>query len=143
MGDIRAAGAILFLMENNAPKYLILRSSHHGEWGPAKGHADEGESEIETAMREIYEETGFRRSTFIPGFREVLSYKVDRKKRRLVKDVIFFLSEMPSDEVEISDEHSEAHLATMDEIETMVCHDDLREIFRRADAFLKERKAPV
>ena len=57
MADINAAGAILYTLDKNVPKYLILRSAHHGEWVPAKGHADEGETEIETAMREIFEET--------------------------------------------------------------------------------------
>ena len=137
MADINAAGAIMYMIENGEPKYLILRSSHHGEWGPPKGHADEGESEIETAIREIFEETGFRRSTFISGFREVLTYKVDKKKKRLKKEVVFFLAEMPSDEVEISDEHTEAHLATMAEVEIMLSHDDLKEIIRRADAFVR------
>ncbi|MEI6233980.1 MAG: NUDIX domain-containing protein [Planctomycetota bacterium] len=136
MADITAAGGIMYMLEDGVPKYLILRSSHHGEWGPPKGHTDEGESELETAMREIFEETGFRRSTFIPGFREVLTYKVDKKKKRLNKEVVFFLCEMPSDDIEISDEHTEAHLATMAEIEIMLSHDDLKEIVRKADAFL-------
>ena len=138
MADIKAAGAILYVVEKNVAKYLILRSAHHGEWGPAKGHADDGETEIETAMREIYEETGFRRSKFIPGFREVLTYKVDKKKKRLKKEVIFFLCEMPADEVEISDEHTEAHLATIAELEIMLSHDDLKDIFRKADAFVRK-----
>lgn len=139
MADIKAAGGIMYMLENGVPKYLILRSSHHGEWGPPKGHADDGETELETAMREIFEETGFRRSTFIPGFREVLTYKVDKKKKRLTKDVVFFLCEMPSDEVEISDEHTEAHLATMAEIEIMLSHEDLKDIVRRADAFVRAK----
>ena len=137
MADINAAGAIMYMIENGEPKYLILRSSHHGEWGPPKGHADEGETEIETAVREIFEETGIRRATFIPGFREVLTYKVDKKKKRLKKEVVFFLGEMPTDDVQISDEHTEAHLATMAEIEIMLSHDDLKEIIRRADTFVR------
>ncbi len=140
MADIKAAGAIMYMIEDGVPKYLILRSAHHGEWGPPKGHADEGEAELETAMREIFEETGFSRSTFIPGFREVLEYKVDKKKKRLKKEVIFFLAEMPNDEVAISDEHTEAHLATMAEIEIMLSHDDLKKIIRLADGFLRAQK---
>jgi len=130
MGDIRAAGAILYLMENNVPKIPDPALVAPRRVGSGKGHADEGESEIETAIAQIYEETGFRRSTIRPGFREVLSYKVDRKKRRLVKDVIFFLCEMPSDEVEISRRAHRSALATLAEIETMVSHEDLKHIFR-------------
>jgi 8-oxo-dGTP pyrophosphatase MutT (NUDIX family) len=137
MAEIQAAGAILYVLDKKTPRFLILRSARHGEWGPPKGHSDEGESEIETAMREVYEETGLRRAKFKLGFREVISYSVERKGKRKLKEVVFFLCEMPSEEIKISDEHTEAHLATIDEIETMIPHEDIKEVFRKADAFIR------
>lgn len=142
MAEIQAAGAICFMLSDNEPHYLILRSVYHGEWGPPKGHADENESEIETAMREIYEETGIRKAKFIHGFREILTYTVDKKGKKQQKQVVFFLSEMQSDDVELSEEHSEAHMATLAEIETMLSHDDLKSIFRRADKFIRKLLQP-
>lgn len=137
MQDVKAAGAVIYKLDKNAPKYLILRSVYHGEWGPPKGHADNGENELETAMREIYEETGIRKATFLPGFRATLSYVVDKKGKRYNKEVIYFLSELPEAPVKLSKEHSEQHLATLAEIEQMVKHDDLKSVFRKADAFIR------
>src|SRR5437879_1098121 len=129
MADIKAAGAILYKLEKTTPKFLILRSAKHHEWGPPKGHADEGESEIETAVREIFEETGMRKAKFVAGFREALVYEVEKKGRRRTKESVYFLCEMLSDDITLSDEHSEAFMATLDEIEMMVAHEDLKRIF--------------
>ena len=137
MQDVKAAGAVLFTLRDKVPHYLILRSIYHGEWGPPKGHADEGESELETALREIFEETGIRKAQFVPGFRETLAYNVEKKGKRVQKEVIYFLSEMVTEDVELSDEHSEAHLAPFSEIEELVRHDDLKSIFRKAESFIR------
>ncbi|HLX63090.1 MAG TPA: NUDIX domain-containing protein [Planctomycetota bacterium] len=139
MADIHAAGAIMYRLDNGVPKYLILRSAHHGEWGPPKGRADGSEIDVETALREIYEETGFARAKFTPGFRETLSYMVNKKGRRLTKDVVFFLSEMPAQDLKISEEHNASHLGTIDEINAMVVHDDLKRVFQKAHAFLTKK----
>ena len=136
MVDIRAAGAVMYRLEKDVPKYLILRSAHHGEWGPPKGRADAGESDVQTAMREIYEETGFTKTQFTRGFRETLSYVINKKGRRLTKDVIYFLSEIPAEPLEISSEHTAARMVTMDEIETLIVHKDLKGVFRKAHEFI-------
>lgn len=137
MAEIRAAGAIMYRLEKGVPKYLILRSAHHGEWGPPKGRADPGETDVETALREIYEETGFSSVIFRSGFRETLSYIVNKKGRRVTKEAVYFMSEMPSDNLELSSEHTAAKLAKLEELDTLIAHDDLRGVFHKADAFIQ------
>src|SRR5262245_53353816 len=129
MADITAAGVICYLQDGKDTLFLLLRSSKHGEWGPPKGHADEGETEIETALRELAEEAGIRRAHFLPGFREVLEYNVEKKGKKQLKQVIFFLHEMENPDIALSDEHTEAHFATIDEVEHMVPHDDIKALF--------------
>jgi 8-oxo-dGTP pyrophosphatase MutT (NUDIX family) len=48
---------------------LLVQHSHGNHWSLPKGHPEEGESEVETASRELFEETGLREP-------EILSEKV-------------------------------------------------------------------
>src|SRR5687768_2814210 len=125
MSEVNAAGAICFAQEGNKIFFLLLRSSKHGEWGPPKGHAEPGESELETATREFFEETGLRRISFEAGFREVISYPVEKKGKKHQKEVVFFLSRIDPDLVKLSAEHTEIHLGTLDEIEVLIPHEDV------------------
>jgi ADP-ribose pyrophosphatase len=70
-----SCGAVIFKDFGGAPKFLLVRS-WHGKWGFAKGHIEAGESEKETALREIREETGLREIEFIDGFRVEESYMI-------------------------------------------------------------------
>ena len=137
MAELKAAGAICYLQEGKETLFLILRSSKHGNWGPPKGHAEPGETEMETAVREIYEEVGMRRVRFAPRFRETISYNVQKKDKLISKEVVYFLCEMDSDNINISEEHSEAHLATLDEIEVLIEHEEIRAIFRKALEYVR------
>jgi 8-oxo-dGTP pyrophosphatase MutT (NUDIX family) len=132
MPDLKAAGAICFAQENNKTFFLLLRSAKHGGWGPPKGHAQEHETEIETAVRELFEETGVRRPHFAPGFRKSITYNVEKKGKLHSKEVVFFLCQIDPDDVRLSQEHTEAHLATLDEIEVLIPHEDVRAVFRKA-----------
>jgi 8-oxo-dGTP pyrophosphatase MutT (NUDIX family) len=139
MSEIKAAGAICFVRDGKNIYYLLLRSAKHAEWGPPKGKAESGESLIETATRELYEEAGVRRVSFTPGFERKIDYSVKTKNGMKSKAVLYYLCELPSDEVTLSHEHSESHMATLDEVETLISHDNLREVFRAAAAFIKSQ----
>ena len=66
MADLMAAGVLCFTNDGNRNHYLVLRSAKHGEWGPPKGHADKGETDVETALRETFEEVGLERRFIEP-----------------------------------------------------------------------------
>ena len=136
--DVKAAGAICYLQDGKKTFFLILRSAKTGEWGPPKGHSEEEETELETAVRELYEEAGVRRASFTPGFREILKYTVEKKGKTREKEVALYLCKLDNDDVRISEEHTEVHFASLDEIEVLVPHEDLREVFRRAAEFIKK-----
>jgi 8-oxo-dGTP pyrophosphatase MutT (NUDIX family) len=144
MADEKAAGGIIYLREDGRVYFLLLRAAKHGEWGPPKGHAETGESEVETATREICEETGFRHLSFDPDFREALRYSVTNKKGvKADKEVVFFLAETDpeTDELRLSIEHTEAHMGTLEEIEVMLVHEDLKDLFRKAHAHILKTRS--
>lgn len=62
---VKPSGQILLQLRDNIPTII-----HPGEWCFPGGHAEQGESPIETAIREIEEETGlkFLQSDLCPLF---------------------------------------------------------------------------
>lgn len=88
----KSCGAVVFKKEDNKILYLIIQNKKGtsiGNWGFPKGHMESGETETETATREIFEETGLH-VTFVAGFRHVLSYSPHPQVK---KDAVYFLAE--------------------------------------------------
>ena len=54
MKNEKACGAVI---KNEEGKILLI-FQQNGFWGFPKGHVEEGETEPETAVREVFEETG-------------------------------------------------------------------------------------
>lgn len=116
----KSAGAIIFRKEDGVNHYLLLHytpaeEGKRGQWGFAKGHVEQGETEVETAKREIFEETGINDLKIISGFKELEKYffrrvyglegKARKEAPWIFKSVIFFLAETKTKEIKISDEH--------------------------------------
>lgn len=85
----KSCGAIVFRRLKNNIEVLIIKHKNGGHWSFPKGHVEGDETELETARREIKEETGIDVS-FVTGFRESVTYS---PKAGVVKDVIYFLAE--------------------------------------------------
>lgn len=56
----KSCGAVIYVEAEGARKYVIIRSPE-GYYGFPKGHMEPGETEEQTALREIFEEVGLRR----------------------------------------------------------------------------------
>jgi 8-oxo-dGTP pyrophosphatase MutT (NUDIX family) len=54
----KSCGVILVLRADDEDKFLILQQKPYGNWSFPKGHIEERETSIETAIRELNEETG-------------------------------------------------------------------------------------
>lgn len=73
----------------NGREILLIRHVNGGHWAFPKGHMEGNETESETALREIREETGLT-VTLDTGFRAVVTYS---PKPDVMKDVIYFAAE--------------------------------------------------
>ncbi len=82
----KSCGAVI-VKGGDAPKFLLVRQND-GHWGFPKGHVEGPETEIETATREIREETGLEVS-IDSRFRSVDTYS---PKQGVSKDVVYFLA---------------------------------------------------
>ena len=96
-----SCGAVVFTRIDGVPHYVLVRAKDQPEGchGFPKGHMEAGETEEQTALREIYEEVGLR-VRLLPGFRAVTEYTLpappDTRKR-----VVFFLAEYEGQETTV------------------------------------------
>ncbi|MGN6134429.1 MAG: bis(5'-nucleosyl)-tetraphosphatase [Aureliella sp.] len=97
-GTYEAAGFIL-MVRRPQPQFLLMR--HDDRWDLPKGHAEENEDNLQTALRETQEETGISAESIQvdPEFRFVIEYRVEGKKRgsydKRVTYYLGFLEEKP------------------------------------------------
>ena len=54
----KSCGAIVYRKYHGNTEILLIKHINSGHWSFPKGHVEEGETEEETAKREIMEETG-------------------------------------------------------------------------------------
>ena len=78
----KSCGVIVFYNDK-----VLLIKHNLGHIGFPKGHVEGMETEEETAIREVKEETNCD-VEIIPGFREIITYS---PKKNITKDVIFFI----------------------------------------------------
>jgi 8-oxo-dGTP diphosphatase len=55
---IRAAGGIVWRLEDGTPRIAVVHRPRRGDWSLPKGRLGQGESWHDGARREIVEETG-------------------------------------------------------------------------------------
>lgn len=94
----RSCGIIPFRRRHGGVEYLLLHSvmvrNPDAAWEFPKGSVEPGESETETALRELREESGIRRIELLPDFRDQVSYQYRRSGREIEKVVTFFIGEV-------------------------------------------------
>lgn len=89
-----------FLVLRGQPVDSFLLMRHARRWDLPKGHVDEGESEIQCALRELQEETGISSDDveIIPGFCFENRYMVNQKryggKGLIEKRLLIFLARL-------------------------------------------------
>src|SRR4030067_2288641 len=103
MFNEKSCGAVIFA-KNAEVNYLLLRYEA-GHWDFVKGNVEPNESEKDTVIRELREETGIADPRFIDGFKEKVDYFYRRQGETVHKEVVFFLIETQTEKVELSYEH--------------------------------------
>ena len=88
----RSCGVIPFRQVVADREYLIVLQTNNC-WSFPKGHMDRGESETQTALRELHEETGLT-ATLIPGAKVISEYPTQMGS---LKQVVLFLGEVQGD----------------------------------------------
>lgn len=130
----KSCGAVVFTRINNNIKYLLIQNLE-GIYGFPKGHVEEGESETQTAIREVYEEVGIK-IELINGFRTEDEHLIPQKENT-VKKIVYFLGEYTNQEFNYQKEElSHAELVDYETALTLFQFESSKRILVEANDFL-------
>lgn len=85
----KSCGAIVYRKNRSQIELLLIKNRYGGHWSFPKGHVEGQETEIQTALREVKEETGID-INIQKGFRQMVEYY---PKPNIRKQVVYFLGE--------------------------------------------------
>lgn len=134
MQSEKSCGAIVFTKSLEEYTFLIIQHLA-GHYGFPKGHVEAGETEEQTALREIYEETGLQ-VTLLEGFRVEDHYFV---KQHVSKTVVYFLAQAFTTEVVYIFPEIKAHTwVTLEEALELLSCDRQKMLLRQAYERLRQ-----
>lgn len=132
----KSCGAVVYApAADGGREYLLIRMVK-GHWGMPKGHVENGESETETAEREIREETGLtvRADT---GFRAAIRYS---PYAGCEKEVVYFTARSDSRAATPQPEEvRQLRWVALDTALALLTYDNDRDVLRQADDWLDGR----
>ena len=133
----KSCGAVIWKKTETGHAYLLAQ---HGasHWSFPKGHVEGKETERETALREIREETGLE-VTIDESFRQVVTYY---PKPGVIKDVIFFIAQ-PTGGTEHAQEEEIRQLGwfTFEEAYPLVTFATDVEVLQAAEEYIQEKQS--
>ena len=130
----KSCGAVVYRYSNDALEVLLIRHRFGGHWSFPKGHVEEGETEVQTALREVKEETNLS-IRLREGFRESVEYF---PKPYIKKQVIYFLGLSLGDTAKRQEEEiSELRWVPIDDAERMVSFANDKNLISRSREYLQ------
>lgn len=106
-------------------EFLLLKN-RRGFWGFPQGHKEKGESEIQTLIREVSEETGITNLNIRSHIGKIHYSYFRSDGMKSEKEVSFYFALTPNRNVEISPEHYEFRWAPFTDALCMLRHEQLK-----------------
>jgi 8-oxo-dGTP pyrophosphatase MutT (NUDIX family) len=134
----KSCGAVVYKTLNKEIQYLLLKSiGDQSYWGFPKGHMEYLETEEETALREVFEESGLK-VKLVDGFRATDKYIIDNL---VEKEVVLFLGEADNNSLTKiqAEEIEDYRWCNYEEAQNLLTFDSGRRILSDANKFLCER----
>lgn len=131
----KSCGFIVFKDGDEGREFLLLRYPA-GHWDYVKGHVENDEDELTTAVRELEEETGIKEIDVIDGFMVTMEYNYRENGEKHEKVVDFFMAKSFESDVVISHEHTGFVWLSYEDAMKKLTFDNARDVLIAAEAFL-------
>ncbi|MBP0966923.1 MAG: NUDIX domain-containing protein [Oscillospiraceae bacterium] len=131
----KSCGAIVYRRFHGNIEILLIKHVNSGHWSFPKGHVEGDETELETARREIKEETGLD-VILDQTFRETVSYSPRRDTQKIV--VYFLALARNYDFVPQEEEIAEIRWVDIVRAARMLTYENDKTIVNKARAAIKQ-----
>src|SRR3990167_4532540 len=133
---IFSAGGIILKQDEDGPRILVTQHSKHKGWDFPKGHREIYESEEQTALREVEEETGVK-AEIVEKVGET-KYFYYEEGERVLKTVAFYLMKYVSEgEATTAFEVSGTKWLPPEKVEAQLTFKDTKELWREIVSRIK------
>ena len=130
----KSCGAVVYRRSHGNTEILLIKHIRSGFWSFPKGHVEDGESEVQTAVREIKEETNVDIAIDDTSFRETVVFNPRRDTR---KEVVYFVGRaLTFDAVPQEGEISEIRWVEIGCAASKLAYDNDKIIVNKARAYL-------
>ncbi len=131
----KSCGAVVYRKFHGNTELLLIKHVNGGHWSFPKGHVEAGETEEETAKREIMEETGLE-VALDTSFREVVTYS---PKKDTKKDVIYFLAKAVNyDYIPQAEEIAQIKWVEINRAQSVLSYDNDKQLAAKAKPFIRD-----
>jgi bis(5'-nucleosidyl)-tetraphosphatase len=130
--SLKACGWIIL---TKSSQILLLKNQKRQDWGLPKGHVEDGETEKQTALRELNEETGLLEKDLSvhSEYKKEINYSyINKKGQRINKSALFFKAFSKERSVTLSVEHDAFCWAPWPQVIRQLEHRDLRHLVLEA-----------
>lgn len=135
MEQEKSCGAVIFRKHHGNTELLLIKHTNGGHWSFPKGHVEPGETEAQTALREVREETGLE-VQIDTSFREVVSYS---PRKDTIKNVVYFPAWVKSKEIRPQPEEvSQVKWVEISLAPKWLNYDNDRQLVSRVKAIIKK-----
>jgi dTDP-4-dehydrorhamnose reductase len=132
-----SSGVVLINNQSNKPEILLIKNKKSGMWGFPKGHVEDKETLIETAIREVKEEIGLEINSLKmkPSFES--NYIDDNGNN---KKVIYFIRKIKKTVPKLNDEIDAYMWADLEKSYEILKFPELKEIVKKIKPLLKQNE---
>lgn len=131
----KSCGAVVYRKYHGNTEILLIKHVNSGHWSFPKGHVEAGETEVETAKREIMEETSIE-ALIDSTFRETVSYS---PKKDVQKEVVYFIAKAKNTNFVLQkSEVSEAKWVDINYAYNILAYDNDKNIVNKAKVAIKK-----
>ncbi len=125
----KSCGALVVRRQEDNYYILMIRHKAGGNRSFPKGHMEKGETEYETALREVMEETSSR-IAIVSDFRSTVTY---RPSPGVMKEVVYFLAFTTNADIKAREgEIAEVEWVPLEQAEDCLAYENDKTVFRAA-----------